>query len=143
VTAPWIETFVFRRTFCPKNALATTFSNRFDLDAGLWFDTWLPQPRTIHRNSPRRAPRRGFAVYPVLTGERPPIVRLRTRQGDILSMFHRKQRVAMAHKSGPKGAGMNISVGSSERAPIIYFDGIATYGFQAGVLQLELGASTV
>jgi hypothetical protein len=85
----------------------------------------------------------GFAVYPVLTGERPPIVRLRTRQGDILSMFHRKQRVAMAHKSGPKGAGMNISVGSSERAPIIYFDGIATYGFQAGVLQLELGASTV
>src|ERR1700677_2519166 len=100
-------------------------------------------PPTLNLPPPRRASRRVFCCLAVPHWRAPPILRINTRQGDTLSTFHLKRRVAMAHESGPKGAVMNISVGSSERAPIIYFDGIATYGIQAGVVQLELGASAV
>jgi hypothetical protein len=49
----------------------------------------------------------------------------------------------MAHESSPKGPGIKIATSSNEMAPFIYFDGVATYGVNAGTVQLELTANTI
>ena len=49
----------------------------------------------------------------------------------------------MANESSPKGRGIKVAPGSSERAPFIYFDGVATIGVNAGAVQLELTADAV
>jgi hypothetical protein len=49
----------------------------------------------------------------------------------------------MAHEIRPKRPRVKIATGSSEQAPFVYFDGVATYGMRAGVVQLELAADTI
>jgi hypothetical protein len=38
---------------------------------------------------------------------------------------------------------MRVAAGSSERAPFVYFDGVATFGNNGGVIQIELAATTI
>ena len=40
-------------------------------------------------------------------------------------------------------SGIKIALGSSERAPFIYCDGVALYGINGGIIQLELAANTI
>lgn len=49
----------------------------------------------------------------------------------------------MANETGPKGPGIKIAAGSSELAPFIYCDGVALFGVNGGVVQLELAANTI
>ena len=39
--------------------------------------------------------------------------------------------------------GIKIAVGSSEQAPFIYCDGVALYGINGGIIQLELAANSI
>ena len=39
-------------------------------------------------------------------------------------------------------SGVAVAAGSSERAPFIYCDGVATFGSAAGIIQIELVART-
>jgi hypothetical protein len=39
--------------------------------------------------------------------------------------------------------GIKIASGSSEQAPFVYFDGVATYGVNHGAIQIELAANTL
>lgn len=43
----------------------------------------------------------------------------------------------------PKTGGIKVAPSSSEQAPFIYFDGVVTYGVNAGAIQLELAANTL
>src|SRR6266446_5276027 len=43
----------------------------------------------------------------------------------------------------PSPGGLKIAPGSSELAPFIYFDGVPTYGVNAGAIQLELAANVL
>ena len=43
----------------------------------------------------------------------------------------------------PKTGSIKVVPSSSEQAPFIYFDGVVTYGFNAGAIQLELAANTL
>jgi hypothetical protein len=43
----------------------------------------------------------------------------------------------------PKTGRIKVAVGSSEQAPFIYFDGVVTFGVNAGAIQLELAANTL
>ena len=47
----------------------------------------------------------------------------------------------MANEASTEG--IKIASGSSEQAPFIYLDGVATYGVNGGVVQLELAANTI
>jgi hypothetical protein len=49
----------------------------------------------------------------------------------------------MADESGPQGPGIKIAPGSSELAPFIYCDGVALFGVNGGVVQLELASNTI
>jgi hypothetical protein len=49
----------------------------------------------------------------------------------------------MADETSPKPPAIKIAPGSSELAPFIYCDGVATYGVSGGVIQLELATNTV
>jgi hypothetical protein len=49
----------------------------------------------------------------------------------------------MTNETGPKGPGIKIAPGSSELAPFIYCDGVATYGVNGGIIQLELASNTI
>lgn len=49
----------------------------------------------------------------------------------------------MANEPDPKAPGIKIAPGSSEMAPFIYCDGVATYGTNGGVIQLELASNTI
>src|SRR5277367_3531965 len=49
----------------------------------------------------------------------------------------------MADKPSPKGPGIQIAPGSSELAPFIYCDGVATFGTNNGIVTLELAANSV
>jgi hypothetical protein len=49
----------------------------------------------------------------------------------------------MENETSPKGPGIKIAPGSSELAPFIYCDGVATYGVNNGVIQLELASNTI
>jgi hypothetical protein len=42
-----------------------------------------------------------------------------------------------------KPAGIKIAAGSSEQAPFIYFDGVATFGVHHGAIQIELVANAL
>jgi hypothetical protein len=43
--------------------------------------------------------------------------------------------------TGPQG--IKVAPGSSELAPFIYCDGVVTYGFNNGMVQLELAANSL
>jgi hypothetical protein len=47
----------------------------------------------------------------------------------------------MANETIPKG--IKIAPGSSEQAPFVYCDGVALFGVNSGVIQLELAANTI
>jgi hypothetical protein len=49
----------------------------------------------------------------------------------------------MENETSPKGPGIKIAPGSSERAPFIYCDGVVTFGVSSGVIQLELASNTI
>ena len=49
----------------------------------------------------------------------------------------------MADKTSPKGPGIKVAPGSSELAPFIYCDGVATYGLNNEIIQLELASNTI
>src|SRR5450755_3626958 len=49
----------------------------------------------------------------------------------------------MANETDPKGPGLKIAAGSSESAPFVYCDGVATYGVNGGIIQLELASNTI
>jgi hypothetical protein len=49
----------------------------------------------------------------------------------------------MADEPSPKGPDIKIAPGSSELAPFIYCDGVATFGANNGVIQLELASNTI
>src|SRR5260370_39399169 len=49
----------------------------------------------------------------------------------------------MTDESSPKGPGIKIATSASESAPFIYCDGVALFGVNAGVIQLELAANTI
>jgi hypothetical protein len=51
--------------------------------------------------------------------------------------------IIMADEPGSKGLGIKIAPGSSEIAPFVYCDGVATFGTMNGVIQLELAANTI
>ena len=49
----------------------------------------------------------------------------------------------MADPDAPEtnSAGVTISTGSAERAPVIYFDGVSCFGHHNGAIQIELAAN--
>jgi hypothetical protein len=49
----------------------------------------------------------------------------------------------MSNEAAPKGPGIKIAAITSEVAPFIYCDGVATFGFNNGVVQLELAANAI
>jgi hypothetical protein len=49
----------------------------------------------------------------------------------------------MASEPAPKGPGITLAPITSEVAPFVYFDGVATYGHNSGMIQLELAANTL
>lgn len=46
-----------------------------------------------------------------------------------------------AHDTPTSPAGVTISTASSERAPVIYFDGVSCFGHHNGAIQIELAAN--
>lgn len=49
----------------------------------------------------------------------------------------------MADEPTPKGPGITVAPITSEVAPFIYCDGVATYGHNSGIIQIELAANTI
>jgi hypothetical protein len=49
----------------------------------------------------------------------------------------------LANETEPKPPGIKITAGSSELAPFIYTDGVATYGVSHGVVAIELAANAI
>src|SRR5450631_3720383 len=49
----------------------------------------------------------------------------------------------MTDEPSPKRPGIKIAPGSSEAAPFIYCDGVATFGAMNGIIQLELASNTI
>ena len=43
----------------------------------------------------------------------------------------------------PEGPGVRVAPGTSELAPFVYFDGVATFGIHNGAIQIELAANTI
>jgi hypothetical protein len=54
-----------------------------------------------------------------------------------------QERIIMADEPNRKGPGIRIATGSSELAPFIYCDGVATYGTNNGIIQLELASNII
>ncbi len=59
--------------------------------------------------------------------------------------LQKPMRAIMIDNRSPitKSPGIKIALGSSEQAPFIYFDGVATYGVNNGAIQMELAANTI
>jgi len=69
------------------------------------------------------------SAYAVLMGERRAVWHRKVRNGEGSGMSDQP--------------GMRLAAGSSEAAPFVYADGVATFGVLNGVVQLELAANTV